>query len=430
MRPKSTIPARILLVTGGVFLCLAVRAWVLFLMAPERYHARALVQINWVAAHEAFTNTAPLGSYFTQTEFEIMQSEMVLDQTIAALGLNTSLAKNLKRPEPLRTSESRRQLKQSLELLTQPGGTNLINIIVSWDDQVLAAKIANGIADAYFNHRQDQWRELHAARTNAAQAQLEELQSKIKAAQNETWQLRTNLGLDGLGPSDSTPAASADSSEYAKLVIENQAECVKWEHVIAALKALDHRQLVNTLPTVVPDQVMSSLLNELNKSQVELAGLQVDHGEQHPEVIRAQASIADLSRKIDGRTEGILAGLELRLASLKAVVENAASKNAAEKRNAQTKAAKLRPYLDAKGHLEGLEQAREALRKNLELQPDVPKLSPVDIVSRAEPPLHPAPRNSAPVLIPTVLGMIFVIAGLLLLIRSSQAKLRHIRHEA
>ena len=333
MRPKSTIPARTLLVIGGVFLCLAARAWVLYLWVPERFQARSAVRINRAIADETTTNTAArMGPYFIQTEFEIIQSEMVLDKTMAALGLNASLTKTLKRTEPVNNSEVRSRLKQSLSLEVLPRDTNLVGITVGWDDPLLAATIANGIADAYANLRRDQWRELHAARTNAIHAQLEELQTKLRTAQSETWQLQTNLGFTDPAASDSTLPTSAEDPRVAEQAIENQAELIKWEHVATALKALDHQQLVGALPTVLPDQLMISMVNDLNKSQLELAGLQVDHGEQHPEVLRAQASIADLRRRIDGRADGILAGLEVRVASLKTAVEIAASKNEARKK--------------------------------------------------------------------------------------------------
>jgi uncharacterized protein involved in exopolysaccharide biosynthesis len=421
--------AGVLLAMGGIFLFFGGRAWLLLSSMPGSYEARVVIRSERNPTVESATNSAPHDPYFIQTEFEVIQSEMILDRVIAALDLNTVLAKTLKRQGKLSNAESRRLLKQSIELSPQPG-VNLIEARVHLDDKVEVVNIANGIADAYFNYRQDQWNQIHGTRTNALQARLEELNREIETAQKQSWQLWKDLGVAGVDPADSTAPASIGIAQYTKSAIESQTEVVKWQNVLTALKTLDHKQLRNVLPTTVPDGVLTSLVEELNKIELELVGLQVDHGGSHPEVVRAKSSIDELNRKIDERVDAIMTGLKLRIAALEAVVQNSESKIEADKRNARETAVKMQPYFESSRRLQGLEQTREALRKDLEMEPNPPKPTPVEIVRRAEPPLDPLPRKHTLDLIVLALGVVFEIAGLLLLIRPRQAKLRPIRHEA
>src|SRR4051794_25178745 len=220
MRPISSKIGGVLFAMGAVFLFFGGRAWVQFSGMPERFEVKVVIRADLAAG--LGTNSATHDPYYMQTEFEVMRSDMILDQVIAALDLNTVMAKTLNRHGKLNNAETRRLLKQSIQLSPNVG-VNRIEARVCWDDKAGAVNIANGIADAYLNHHQEKWNQVSTARSNVFQAQLEELNRKIESAQKQTKQLQGNPGPAELAASDAT-------AQRAKAVIENQAELVQWQN--------------------------------------------------------------------------------------------------------------------------------------------------------------------------------------------------------
>ena len=90
--------------------------------------------------------------YFIQTEFEKMQSEKVLGRVIETLGLNDAWGKKYNGNVPLKTEDTMQLLKQRMSLSPERN-TKLIDITVYSEDKDDAARVANGIAQAYQEYR-------------------------------------------------------------------------------------------------------------------------------------------------------------------------------------------------------------------------------------------------------------------------------------
>ena len=90
--------------------------------------------------------------YFIQTEFEVIQSEIILDKVIDALDLNEKWRKKYNYEGKFKTSETRAALKRMIEL-RPVRNTSLIEITVYSDDKNEAAQIANSIATVYTDYR-------------------------------------------------------------------------------------------------------------------------------------------------------------------------------------------------------------------------------------------------------------------------------------
>ncbi len=94
------------------------------------------------------TNNTAYDPYFIQTEFEVLQSQVVLERVISKLNLNVEWGKKYINGESLKTAESMGILKGRLTL-SPVRGTKLIAITVYSDDRNEAAVLANAIAEAY-----------------------------------------------------------------------------------------------------------------------------------------------------------------------------------------------------------------------------------------------------------------------------------------
>ena len=142
----------------AVFLLVVITATIVTFILPEAYSSRARIKIerdvNDVAGvGESHNVGGGYDPYFIQTEFEVIQSEVVLDQVIEKLNLNEVWRRKYNNEGTrFKTSESRQALKRMIELRPSRN-TSLIDITVYSDDKNEAAQIANGIAEVYHDYR-------------------------------------------------------------------------------------------------------------------------------------------------------------------------------------------------------------------------------------------------------------------------------------
>ena len=126
-----------------VFLITMIIATAVTFILPESYASVARVKVD-----NSISTTNQYDPYFIQTEFEIIQSQVVLEPAIAKLNLNVEWGKKYFNGETLKTSEAFEILKGRLSL-APVRGTKLVAITVYSDNPREAAQIANAIAEAY-----------------------------------------------------------------------------------------------------------------------------------------------------------------------------------------------------------------------------------------------------------------------------------------
>jgi beta-lactamase regulating signal transducer with metallopeptidase domain len=103
------------------------------------------------------------------------------------------------------------------------------------------------------------------------------------------------------------------------------AEYVNQSTLLEQLKELDsgdHQLFIQTLSVTAPDAILNSLLEQEMAQETKLAGLKRNQGldfqfQQREE----EAVINDLKQKIDQRVKGIIAGMSLQVAALKAAAK-------------------------------------------------------------------------------------------------------------
>ena len=129
-----------------VFLITMIIATAITFILPESYASTCRIKVEQNLNQS--TNATAYDPYFIQTEFEIMQSQVVLEPVIAKLNLNVEWGKKYFNGGTLKTTETIEILKGRLSLTTIRG-TKLIAITVYSDDRNEAARIANAVAEAY-----------------------------------------------------------------------------------------------------------------------------------------------------------------------------------------------------------------------------------------------------------------------------------------
>ena len=170
---------------AGLALC-GVGLWLL--LSPAQYRATARIEINPESRDiNGIGQRMLYDPYFIQTEFEVIQSQIVLGRVIGALNLNAEWGKKHAGGGPLTTNAAIAILKKHLNLAIERN-TKLIEIsFISYDPNE-AAKIANGIAKTYQEYRLEK-------RNQETLKGIEVLEQEYQDAEKKIQILQTNVDL-------------------------------------------------------------------------------------------------------------------------------------------------------------------------------------------------------------------------------------------
>ncbi|MCY2924803.1 MAG: capsular biosynthesis protein, partial [Planctomycetota bacterium] len=294
----------------------------------------------------------------------MITSEVILGKVIEDLDLNKEWGKKYANGERLKTSEAISLLKQRIDL-RPVRNTSIIEIRVYSEKADEASKIANAVAEAYRTHRLDQRKLLSTGGITVLETRFAEQEAKVKAAQAKVDDLRVTLNISDSAASGDGPAPlmSADTvRKLESLRIESKAEYDRQSTLLEKLKTLGKdfgpEGLAEAIPTAAADSGLSSLLEQLAVVEQKLVTLEKEYGPEHAEVLKCKAAAEDLLTKIKKRVNGIMLGLDARVASMKSSLDNFVSEVAQATTNDVAQASRTRPYFEAKRALEELQRFR------------------------------------------------------------------------
>jgi capsular exopolysaccharide synthesis family protein len=352
--------------------------------------------------------------YLIQTEFEIMQSEKVLGRVIDSLDLNDKWGAKYNGGTPLKTEDTMQLLKQRMSLSPERN-TKLIDITVYSEDKDDAARLANGIAQAYQDYR------LALRNTNTMNgiavlvSEFQAEEDRIQAVQTNVDQLRKELNIVDADPNATAPTPTLTQEQlqnYKDKQIEQEEEFMKLNVELTGLQLLQATNAVelrDVLPTTFSDSALSDLLGRLNQADQTLAELKVDYSTNYPDVIRQQKLADELNIEIDARVKGIMDGLSTRVKSLKAsldtvtaTVEDAITKD-------QEEAVRGQPYWELKRKLSNMFDLHKLLQAKIadeKIDLEIPTTSMVTIIDQAQPGKAPVrPNKTLNIVLGIVIGL-------------------------
>jgi capsular polysaccharide biosynthesis protein len=162
-RDRTTPSAIFIRVAVLVFLLVITIATAVTYILPESYASTCKIKVENDSPNLPSATNSPSTAYdpyFIQTEFEIINSQLVLSNVIASLNLNVQWGKKYFNGETLKTTETMEILRGRMSL-TPVRNTKLIAITVYSDDKNECALIANAVADSYRNYRLTKYRADH-----------------------------------------------------------------------------------------------------------------------------------------------------------------------------------------------------------------------------------------------------------------------------
>jgi capsular exopolysaccharide synthesis family protein len=387
-----------------VFLITAIIATVVTFILPASYSSTARIKIEPDTISDISNiggqmNTySPYDAYFIQTEFEIMQSEIVLGKVIQALNLNVEWGKKYFHGETLKTEETVRLLKQRMNLQPERN-TKLIDITVYAEDKDDAAQLANAIAKAYQNYRLDLHKQQTQGGINVLEDQYASDEETIRAVQTNVDNLRKQLDITDTDPNSLIPTPTFTQDQLRQLhqqLLEGTAHYTKLESQLNELKATDPDKLKDILPTVYSDAALSDLLGKFHEARQKFVTLTNDYSLANPEVIRVQSLIDELNSEINDRVTGVMIGMESQVKSEKAALDAQEAAVADAKQKDQDEAVRGQPYWQEKRHRASLIEFHNLLAAKIEqekLDLAIPKSSMVTMVDEAKPGIAPVKPN-------------------------------------
>ena len=190
---------------------------------------------------------------------------------------------------------------------------------------------------------------------------LDKISGEVSAQQYELTAIRKHLAI----PNDIAEGKAVSNSEninqLESLRNEAETEYVK-KTMLEILTKLNRDELRQALPTAAPDTLLASLLEHRDQTQTKLDNLRGDFGEQYPDAKEYQrALLENLNIRIDDRMQGILKGIEVQVASLKAVVDNSNLRFDQLTKDDNESLDKYQPYFQKKRDLENLQKSRDEL---------------------------------------------------------------------
>ena len=187
-----------------VFLLVVITSTLITFILPESYSSTARIKLNQevteLAGKAGPSAPSPVyDPYFIQTEFELIQSELILGKVISALDLNTLWGKEYAYGSRLKTSETVALLRSRLDL-RPVRNTSLIEIRAFSEQPAEAAKLANAVADAFRDYRQEKQRRLTLGTAQAAEEEIKQQTSRVAALQGKVTQLGKEMNVPSPEP--------------------------------------------------------------------------------------------------------------------------------------------------------------------------------------------------------------------------------------
>ncbi|HTL55305.1 MAG TPA: M56 family metallopeptidase [Candidatus Limnocylindrales bacterium] len=390
------------------------------LTGTELYSSAARLKIEHSYAVPSAATSQEQGGFFSdpwfiQTEFEVIQSELILGKVIEELDLDKQWSRQLGRV--LKPAESVESLKHRLEL-RPVRNTSILEVRAYDPNPNRAAEIANKIAEIYRKYRVDQASGV-SVDSDALAKQLKQQELLVAESRTKLNRLRTDLKIDNKALANDAPSLRLSAETLRKvegLRLESQAEYVRSKVLLEKLKTLPSDELAQAIPTTgIQDPLLPPLLEQLDLAKQKLAALTIEYGPEHSEVRKISSQIAELRERINDRTKGFLLGYSARVDSLAQGLNDLSNAVAEAAQEDIMTANSTAPYFQAKRELEEQERLRQMLRLKIESQKtETPRNSPVEIVDRASPASYPSRPNRPLAVSGIASGVLLALCGLVL----------------
>ena len=401
----------------AVFLLVVITATLVTFVLPESFSSTARIKVERdITDITPITGQAVPGTYdpyFIQTEFEVIQSEIILGEVVKSLNLTQVWGKKYNNGVDLTPNEAMSILKGRMDL-RPVRNTSLIEIRVFSEKPEEARDLANAIADTYSEHRQSQRRKLSNAGIKSLEDRWNEQERKVREVQTNVDQLRKELKISEVDAQASQPTPLLEAETVRMLhsqLLTMKNEQIRMQTTLSKLKELTPEQIRNAIQTAIgPDAELQNLLTDYNLAQQTVLAMERDLGPENSKLQYAKKAVTDLNEKIDKRVEGVMLGLQTRVDQADAAVSDTEKQLTDARTKDVENAEKTRPYYEAKARLEELVRFRQILGMKIaseQTDVELPKQMMVEVIDRAVVGTKPVkPNKPLNIVLGVVIGLV------------------------
>jgi len=282
--------------------------------ATPIYQATATLQIDqqapkvFDAQSEDLTGQQTESDAYLPTQVEILKSRAVADEVAKSLGyygkptLFTEMGIDPPSAEPGSASWNRSvvsQLQSGLTAEIRPG-TRLVGVSFSSPNPALAQTITNKYAEQFITSSLERRFDASAYSRNFLADQIEQTRRQLEDSERELINFAQEAGITDVGSASSSLGGSASTlvgSNLAKLNDEYAA--AKAKRILAQQRWEQARTSPTlTLPQVLSDNAVQTLLTQRAQLQTQLEGERDRHGEAYPAVSELKKRIGAINSQI------------------------------------------------------------------------------------------------------------------------------------
>ena len=223
------------------------------------------------------------------------------------------------------------------------------------------------------------------------------MNTEITSMQTNVDRFRTELGIsDAAGEESYSIIEPEIVRRYEVELITAKGVLTTQSSLLDGLKGQSPEELRASILTAHPDAQLDALTREFHTGQITLANQSIDLGDEHPRIKGLKKVVATLEGQINDRIKGILAGLELRVQSSKAQVEQLQRDVEDAKKRESDMREQGREYFNAKRELANTTRIRDTILLRVmqeEVDLELPKESTVEIIDDADLPIRAVRPN-------------------------------------
>jgi polysaccharide biosynthesis transport protein len=261
---------------------------------PKTYAAKATLMVNYESNDPLAARgiqTGPVPTYIS-TEIELMQSSEVLLPVVDKLNLtaNDYYTSGYKDGGGDLRDFVKDVLGKDLEIEQGRFGSQLIYITASARNPVLAASIANTVADIYLEQQRQRVYGPASERAKNYAKELAELKHKVSVAQDQVTAFRQKTGV--------TDAAAQANNVEGELLTSLEQRYQEAQNLRRAAEVAASGDQLSSR-AVMASTLIQGLKTQLNDQYKQLAQLRSTMGPAHPKVIELENQIAATRRSLN-----------------------------------------------------------------------------------------------------------------------------------
>jgi uncharacterized protein involved in exopolysaccharide biosynthesis len=357
-------------------------------------------------------DVTPIGSptqEYYRTQYELMTSRPIVEKVIETLNLKQRM------PELARSADPVRSLQNAI-VVEPRRNTRLVSVKFEHPHPQLAAEVTNALARQYVKHNLDiKLRGAQEAMTWLNE-QMTSLRVKVQESSVALQNYRVKAGIMGL--QEQRQITAQKIMDFNKQYLEAQAQRLSVEAKMNELQRVTGSGGAQTIFTVADSLLIQKLKQEASELEVTKAKLSKTYKDKHPEILKVDAQIEQVSQRIDAEIKNMMRAVQTEFRVARAREETLLGNVNRLRTEAQELNEKEIQYLNLQRDADSNQQLYEAVLKRLKETGITGGLETnnVSVIEEATPPRIPIrPRKSMNLIISLLVGVLIGVGTALTL---------------